>query len=246
MKFPSDILSMTPLKYYRVETTKLNFRETWRMVKPPLSVLAVALRALHVPITVRAAYPSPARFANLQVDPNLLSPKCREALDSTVAEWQREGFHSPCYGRLMALGADATDNGGVFLLHPEGRMAAATLFARAANGTSNTMSSIGTFLINGHSLHTTNSGGYFDGPVGSETRLLRGASIPKLIAAHAAELASVPENQIFLVRDYKAFESAFDRREELQSEHLVGRGVYRELPPMELQVMAARTPKLQP
>ena len=237
---------MTPLKYYRVETTKLNFRETWRMIKPPLSVLAVALRALHVPVPVRAAYPSPARFSNLQVNPDLLSARCRQTLDEAVVKWQQEGFYSPRYCRLIALGADATDNGGVFLLCPEGRVAAATLFARAANGSTNIMHSVGTFLASGHSVHVTNSGGYFDGPQGSATILLRSASIPQLIAAQAAQIDSLADSEIARVRDYSAFEAAFDRREELQSEHLVRRGVYRELSPNELQVIAHGGCRLQP
>jgi hypothetical protein len=199
-----------------------------------------------VPISVRAAYPSPARFSNLQVNPNLLSPRCGEALEAAVIQWQQEGFHSPTYVRLMALGADAGDNGGVFLLHPEGRMASATLFARAVNGTANVMHSVGTFLKNGHSLHTTNGGEYFDGPQGSETRLLRRASVVKLLTAHTAWLAAVDDSAIFPVRDYRAFEAAFDRREEMQSDHLIRRGVYRELSPLELQAMASRACRLQP
>jgi hypothetical protein len=237
---------MKPVKYYRVETTKMNYRETWRMVKPPLSVLAVVMRALQISVPVRVAYPAPAWFSNLRVEPDSLSAACRKVIDAALPDWEREGFHSAQFCRMPALGADATDNGGVFLLHPSGRMAAATLFAGAANGLSTTSSTVGTFLSNGHSISTTNNGGHFDAPIGSETTLVRNASISQLVSAHTGRHASLSENEIFFVRDYAAFETAFNRREELQAEFLIQRGIYRELSPRALQGLAAGDCKFQP
>jgi hypothetical protein len=192
------------------------------------------------------AYPAPAWFSSLRVEYDSLSAACRRVIDAALPDWEREGFHSPCFCRMSAVGADASDNGGVFLLHPGGRMAAVTLFAGASSGLSTKASSVGTFLASGHSISTTNNGGHFDVPVGSETTCIRNASISQLVKTHTERVASLADNEIFFVRDYTAFETAFNRREELQAESLVRRRVYREVSPEALRGFAGGDCKLQP
>jgi len=221
------------------------YGETWRMVKPPLALIAVAMRALGIPVGVRCAYPAPAWFSVIRVEYDTLNADCLRVIDAVEPQWEREGFHSPSYCKLVALGHDAAESGGVFFLHPGGRMAAATLFAKARTGQQTSQSSVGTFLKNGHSIGVSNHGGYFNAPPGSENCCLVGAAISQLVQAHNARLTTVPDQEIFPVVNYSDFELAFDRREALQADSLIHRGIYREVSPAEIEALSARC-KVQP
>lgn len=223
----------------------MTYGETWRMVKPPLALIAVAMRALGIPVNIRCAYPAPAWFSVIRVEYDALSADCLREIDTVEPQWKHEGFHSPVYCKLVALGQDTSDSGGVFLLHPGGRMAAATLFARARTGQKAIRSGVGTFLKNSHSIGVSNHGGYFDAPAGSENRCLVGATISQLVQAHTARLATVPDHEVFPVQNCSDFELAFDRREALQTDSLIDRGIYREVSPSEIEALSVRC-KLQP
>src|SRR5215212_9894119 len=96
-------------------------------------------------------------------------------------------------------------------------------YARAATGFVGSFTFVGSFRHNGHTIATTNNRGSFNPLPGSETHIVR-STPADIIRLHRARVAAISD--IALFDSFDQLTQAYDRKERMQADWDIARGVF--------------------
>lgn len=212
------------MNFCKIRTSKLNYREIWRIYGFLGFPIIAFLKMLHLNLPGDELYCVPCLWSHMNISPESVSPDIQREISAIItmlsfnkSPWECHYFRKPHQSFQLV------DSGGAFLFTPESLFSVMHICARTLAGTVASVTYISSFRQNDHVIVTTNNRNLYDPVPGSDIRIARG--MPEdLIRVHKFRIAQASDLVYF--NSFEQFTEAYDRREQIQADWDIARGVY--------------------
>lgn len=228
------------VKYYKIDSAKVTFREYWCSGFTRSRVLiAFLLKIFGVRLASQHSIPWPIRLRDSLVNESEVPTATKEKFVPLLEECRNLGFEVLCYQKMKNVLA-LSDVVIVSLVHSKKAVAARIFFGHVLNKNA-TRECLYCFMVswldNGIFLLTGNSNEklVLDNPPDHDVQRLPEASVNVLFEAHANRLEKCcHRNPPRLIQSLDDFEKMVDALEESGMEFRIQRGVLVEMTPKEI------------
>jgi hypothetical protein len=230
------------MKYYKVDSRKISFREYYNISRGSGWILAWLFKIVGIPLKLTSGIPEPQSFRDNIIEAGIIPPEILAKLNSGVLDLKRLGFDQFWFYTLKnsLIGGAAY---GVQTLHPSHKTIGKVLFV-SMKSSENFVFVFVSELNDGTFFGTTNNRPMFNSPLGYNILRRLHANAAQLLELQQNKLAELSQrNPPKTISNFDQVAGFEDKTSRMLHEDKVSRGIYIEMTDSEVEVLRVKLPQ---
>jgi Zn-dependent protease len=226
--------------YYKLDNRGLSFADCWYLTKSPMFLFLAGAKLFRIPLEFNTYLPGPRRLTEQMAREEDLPEEVMRELQPKRAELEALGYKWPIYHFLREELLPSSTH-GLAMVSPDGQTIAKIICVLQTHGLQKVKNVVTAFvspLASGRFLATGSRAvkGFAPDPR-VIVRKIKGKDLASIRTSHEKHLRDLRGDSVKPVRSFEEFIALTDEYENMHMHTKIAQGVYREVPPEEVELV---------